>query len=49
MRMELTSLLWSLDELGRDDVRADRKEALDRVHQSFIEIGTAIDDTSAWN
>ncbi|MCB2010226.1 MAG: hypothetical protein KDF64_06450, partial [Geminicoccaceae bacterium] len=49
MRMELTSLLWSIDELARDDFAADREAALMRIEENLSQLDRAITRSGRWN
>ncbi|MEZ5825305.1 MAG: hypothetical protein R3C97_11390, partial [Geminicoccaceae bacterium] len=42
MRMELTSLLWSIEELGREDPGVDREAALVRIEENLTQLDRAI-------
>ena len=49
MKVEVTSLTWLLEELGRDDPMADRPGALLRAEETLAEIEKALTGASSWN
>jgi len=49
MRMELTSLIWAIDELGREGYGVDRQSALARIDENLAEFDKAITASTRWN